>query len=254
MPVASSTPGPTWSAAQSGRTALIDFPTDVRRAVVVVPVHDEEDLLQACLGALGEAQCHLESIDVQTVVVLDSCSDRSESIAVRWAREHSARSVISVAMRNVGAARAAGFAAQDGAPDTWFATTDADSVTRPDWLASQIAHARRGAGAVAGTVRVDLDALPESMAAAYRSSYHDRPGHRHVHGANLGVRADAYRRIGGFAPLATDEDVDLIRRLEKARVPVVYACDSPVSTSNRLHGRAPDGFAAHLLSLDEAAR
>lgn len=232
--------------------ALIDSSTDIRRVVVVVPVHDEEELLPACLDALADGRAQVPDLDVFTVVVLDSCSDGSESIARRWADGSGDRSVTSVSACNVGAARAAGFHGRAASPDTWFATTDADSVTRPDWLASQIAHARRGAGAVAGTVRVDLDGLPAAVAAAYRSGYREHAGHRHVHGANLGVRADVYRRVGGFGPLRTDEDVDLVRRLEQAGIPVLYACDSPVSTSNRLFGRAPDGFAAHLRSLDAA--
>ena len=37
--------------------------------------------------------------------------------------------------------------------------------------------------------------------------------HGHVHGANLGVRADAYWRVGGFRPLHVGEDVDLVSRL-----------------------------------------
>ncbi|WP_072804826.1 glycosyltransferase [Rhodococcoides yunnanense] len=228
---------------------MIDTSTDIRRVVVVVPVHNEEDLLRGCLDALDVSRNHVGPLDVRTIVVLDACSDASESIAVRWASSSEGRSVVTVDRQNVGAARAAGFLATVAVPGTWFATTDADSVTRPDWLSSQIAHARRGAAAVAGTVRVDLDSAPAGIAAAYRSGYRNQPGHRHVHGANLGIHADAYWSVGGFASLTTGEDVDLVRKLEKAGAPIVYACDSPVSTSNRMHGRAPDGFAGHLRSL-----
>lgn len=219
----------------------------------MVPVHNEEALLGGCLEALDAARAAVGHIDVRTIVVLDACTDSSEDISVRWASSREGCSVISIDRRNVGAARAAGFMSTVAVPGTWFATTDADSVTRPDWVSSQIAHARIGAGAVAGTVRVDLTTAPDGVAAAYRSGYRDHAGHRHVHGANLGVHADAYWSIGGFGALPTGEDVDMIRRLEAARIPVVYACDSPVSTSSRLHGRAPDGFADHLRSLDVAA-
>ena len=63
----------------------------------------------------------------------------------------------------------------------------------------------------------------------------------HVHGANLGVRADAYLRAGGFPDRPAHEDVDLVAALvaSGARVVATDACD--VLTSGRLVGRAPGG-------------
>jgi hypothetical protein len=51
----------------------------------IVPVHDEELLLEACLDALWRASAHpqLAGESVAVVVVLDACSDRSRDIAIR---------------------------------------------------------------------------------------------------------------------------------------------------------------------------
>ncbi|PRC61753.1 glycosyl transferase, partial [Mycobacterium sp. ITM-2017-0098] len=35
-------------------------------------------------------------------------------------------------------------------------------------------------------------------------------GHHHVHGANMGFRAEAYWQVGGFRALRTGEDVELV--------------------------------------------
>lgn len=238
---------------------MIDVRQEVRRTVVVVPVHNEELLLDTCLTALSGAAAQLEQtgVDTELVVVLDSCTDSSEDIAVTWA-DKIGLTVVRVDRRNVGAARAAGFFSARSSSrrtplsDVWFATTDADSAVSPTWLASQLAHAGRGADVVAGTVLPDLESASPALALAYDSGYRHRPGHRHVHGANLGLRASAYWSVGGFGALTTAEDVDLVRRLEHAAVPVLYASDSPVRTSSRTEGRAPDGFAGHLRGLELA--
>ncbi|QCB49756.1 glycosyltransferase [Rhodococcus sp. PAMC28707] len=234
--------------------------THIRQIVVVVPVHNEEDLLQQALSSLARSRASVEDVEVRTIVVLDACSDNSAKIAAEWAARTDESSVISVDFRNVGSARAAGFRAAEGHAElsgtnlheTWYATTDADSTCRPDWLASHLRHAQRGAQAVAGTVRVDLDSAPAGLERAYRAGYRNQLGHRHVHGANLALRADVYRAVGGFRSLPTGEDVDLIHRVEGSSIPVLYACDSPVSTSNRRDGRAPEGFAGHLRNLEAA--
>ncbi|MEO8630847.1 MAG: glycosyltransferase, partial [Betaproteobacteria bacterium] len=50
---------------------------------VVVPVHNEERLLGACLEAIVSAAAHpaLDEEAVTIVVALDSCTDRSAEIA-----------------------------------------------------------------------------------------------------------------------------------------------------------------------------
>ncbi|MDP9167213.1 MAG: glycosyltransferase [Actinomycetota bacterium] len=227
----------------------------LRRAVVVVPAHDEALNLPGCLeSVLAAAGC--VPVPVCVVVVLDSCTDGSALVKDSFGDPVH---FVEVNLHNVGAARAAGFAyakallhAHESDHEVWYANTDADSRVDPDWLARQF---RSGAEAVVGVVRVvhwrnTPRAAIRRYLAAYRAKYRsDGHGHHHVHGANMGFRADVYWRAGGFASLANDEDVDLIRRFDAAGVRVNRDRRISVATSARTVGRAPRGFAAHLRSV-----
>jgi glycosyltransferase involved in cell wall biosynthesis len=217
---------------------------------VVVPAHNEETLLPACLAALRRA-ARQASVPVRVLVAADSCTDRTAAVA----RAHGAL-VLSLGARRVGAARAAGMAellrliagvGQDLAA-IWLATTDADTVVPASWLRRQVAHADRGWDVVLGTVTVaDWSEHPPQVPAAFAARYEsgDRP-HPHVHGANIGIRASAYRAAGGFAPLRSAEDHALVAAAAEAGCSVLRADDVAVETSARRHARAPHGF-SHLL-------
>jgi len=228
--------------------------TGVLAVVVVVPARDERDLIGQCLDAL-EAAVERVELQVLTVVVLDSCTDDTESALF-------GRQVVAVASTAgcVGAARAAGvrtgLARLPGIPvdQVWIASTDADSAVDPSWLQHQIALADAGADLWLGTVRLARDSAPAPLAAAWTATYSAADDHHHVHGANLGVRASAYRRVGGFAPVSVDEDVHLADAVAAdPAAMVVRSAAAPVTTSGRRLGRAPDGFAAYLETLDEQA-
>jgi len=237
---------------------------------VVVPVRDEEQLLPACLGSLAVAVRAIE-VPVCIVVSLDRCTDASQAVVERWAQAGLPVRAVTSPRPGVGAARAEGVravleAASRGAhaarPDAravspervWLATTDADSEVPPYWLARQLAHAARGAQAVIGTVRVtDWAEHPPGLAERFARSYRAEHGHRHLHGANLGFVAEEYLAVGGFAELDSDEDVDLVTRLEAAGSALVWAADLAVVTSARPVGRAPAGFAGYLSTLAESA-
>lgn len=221
---------------------------------VVVPVHDEAARLPRCLAALDRAFAALPAaIRRCGVVVLDACGDGSEAIAAAWGHH------LAVEARNVGAARAAGMRyvlAQLDTPRerTWLATTDADSEVPEDWLLEHVRCARAGAEAIAGTVRVsDWSEYPAGFGERF-TTFYDELGtdehHGHVHGANLGVRADAYLAAGGFAALATGEDHALWRALDaRARVSSRHIA---VTTSARREARAPAGFSGFLRDLCKA--
>ncbi|KIF78122.1 glycosyl transferase [Streptomyces sp. 150FB] len=219
---------------------------------VVVPAHNEEELLPAALRALKRAAVGpgLGEVRIATVVVADACSDRTAEIAMG-----AGALVVPTLCRNPGAARAAGVAyALDllGGGRTWIASTDADSVVPPHWLSFQYARARQGWDAVVGTVR-----LPPSLLASRHSlRYHaGRPAsitpwnHPHVHGANLGFSAGAYRDAGGFRSLAVGEDRALVRALQRRGHRILRTDECPVLTSDRLQARAEGGFARDLVAL-----
>jgi len=136
-----------------------------------------------------------------------------------------------------------------------LATTDADSVVPTTWLADQAVHHRALVQGVVGTVSVDWQEHSATTRGRYDGLYRVRdPGvHGHVHGANLGVRADAYWRVGGFRPLHVGEDVDLVERLLTAGTPLAWDAHNAVLTSDRRDCRARGGFGDYVRSLAEDA-
>jgi GT2 family glycosyltransferase len=187
-------------------------------------------------------------VPVRSVVVLDSCTDGSERVV------EAPVLTVSIGAANVGVARGVGFRrlAADAGRDTWFATTDADSEVPIDWLMNQMALHRDGFEAMVGTVRVDWRDHDVETRRRYERGYGmatDEAPHGHIHGANLGVRADAYWRVGGFRPLELEEDVDIVRRLDRAGARISWDHTVPVLTSDRTDSRVTGGFADHVKDL-----
>lgn len=226
------------------------------RAVVVVPAHDEAERLPSCLKAiLTAATC--APIPVSTIVVLDACTDDSALLAGQFGDDVH---FVEVDAKNVGATRAGGFTHARNAlgiersdeSRVWYATTDADSRVDPDWLIGQLSA---DADMVLGVVRVTnwRHFTPSSInryLTAYRAKTRRRGGgHDHVHGANMGFRADVYWAVGGFASMASGEDVDLVRRFEAKGYQIHRDAHLSVETSARSDGRAPRGFASYLKSV-----
>ena len=189
----------------------------VTRVGVVIPAHDEEALLPACLAALGAAAARA-GVPVSVVVVLDTCADGSLA-AVRAADpapfgrlEHRVPGTQCRCRARGGLPDLIG--ARDPA-GLWLATTDADSTVPPDWIVRQLAHARLGARAVIGTVQVaDWSQHPPHAEPRSRARYRARDGHRHVHGADMSMAASAdLAAAGGFPAVAAEEDVAMIGRL-----------------------------------------
>ena len=220
---------------------------------VLIPARNEELLLPRCLVSVLRCVSELPSnVSADVIVVADCCTDATESIASSLL--HGIGMAVRTSVGNVGESRAqAGqlaLARTSVPPDRcWLANTDADCELPEGWLLHQLQLAREGWQAVAGIV--DVDCFVEHEAAVerrFRLSYELRPDgtHPHVHGANLGVRADAYLQAGGWGALHTAEDHDLWNRLRHLAVP--YCSDSrlPVITSGRRVGRAPLGFAEAL--------
>jgi glycosyltransferase involved in cell wall biosynthesis len=225
------------------------------RIGVVVPAHNEEDTLGACVAALDRAAGRIDA-PVHVVVALDDCADSSaEVLGAFRPRTLAQLSGVVLAARSVGAARAQGarVALRAGARGLWLASTDADSIVSPNWLVGQLSHVARGAQVVVGTVCItDWTLYPPGMQRAFERRYRFQEGHRHTHGANLGMWAESYLSVGGFRERPTDEDVDLVGRLSTGGATVVWAADAPVVTSGRRVGRAPNGFSAYLGHLADS--
>ena len=226
----------------------------LRRVAVVVPARDEEELLPACLDSIDAARAALWSrrpdVEVVVVVVLDRCADGTAGVVA--ARRH-VRGVWSDTGA-VGAARAAGVAValqdvpEDSRSATWIACTDADTTVPGHWLWRQVQLADAGVDLVTGTV-VPTD-LPGGLFGRWRARHVLGEGHPHVHGANLGVRADAYVAVGGFPAEPVHEDVLLVEAVRASGRPWVATDTTRVATSSRRTGRVGGaGFAGYLRRL-----
>jgi glycosyltransferase involved in cell wall biosynthesis len=222
----------------------------IKAVGVVIPAHNEEDLLPASLAAVRQAAGMLGATPVHLVVVADACQD----LTARRAREAGAV-VVEIRARSVGTARDAGVAEVLAATrhldpaSVWLATTDADTLVPPGWLGQQLRYAGQGWDVVVGTVTVtDWTGHPPSLPPVFEERYGSGEGaHPHVHGANLGFTGEAYLAAGGFGSLRTAEDHALVRALDAAGRAILRTTQVNVVTSARRLARAPRGF-SHLLS------
>lgn len=224
----------------------------------LIPARNEEDLLPRCLESVLAAQtCLPRSVTSDVIVVADCSTDRTVRIAAELL---DSRGI--VIQTNIGCAggtrrlaAAAALARYKGpAHRCWLANTDADCSPPPHWLLHQLHMAEEGIEAVAGIVSIDSFAehgpeVPGRFHTRYRIE--SDGSHSHVHGANLGVRADAYLRAGGWSDLETAEDHDLWGRLSWLGNARRSSARLTVVTSGRRVGRAPRGFAATLAAYNE---
>jgi glycosyltransferase involved in cell wall biosynthesis len=221
----------------------------VTRLAVVVPAHNEQALLPACLHSLTAAARWLPAaVPLELIVVADACADDTAVLAAA-----AGATVLTTTARNVGRARATGMrhALRHGTDGLWLATTDADSRVPRPWLRWHLEHAEAGTDLLAGSVVVDdWSGRPPELALIYEQRY--RTARSHTHGANLGIAAHTYVSAGGFPPLRHDEDVALIAAVQAIGARITSDAGCAVATSARRTARAPHGFAAHLNTLETA--
>jgi glycosyltransferase involved in cell wall biosynthesis len=231
----------------------------IQHVAVLIPARDEEELLPRCLESIVTAASLLPTgVSFDIVVAVDRSTDRTYDVATAMLGDRG--SVLHSNAGVVGCARAlaAKCALQRFAGSRrrcWLANTDADCSVPEKWLIDQLSLAGDTVEAIAGTVEVDTFSEHRAgVAESFRSAYQIQPDgtHSHVHGANLGVRADAYVRVGGWRDLATAEDHDLWNRIARANCERMSVGWLKVLTSGRRVGRAPHGFAEALGAHNEA--
>ncbi|MGQ0837497.1 glycosyltransferase [Actinokineospora sp.] len=223
---------------------------------VVVPAHNEESLIGACLRALGEALDGV-GVPVKVCVVADRCTDATGEVA--RAALPGTHVLPTRTRRTLGEVRGLGaghvlHALRAHRPESvWLLGTDADSRVPPGWAGAHLRHAAAGADAVTGLVDLGPGRhLTPDLLRRYRAlvAAGTRPlDHDHVHGANFGVRASAFLAVGGYRPLDTGEDRDLWFRLRDAGFATRQPLDPAVLTSSRLTGRARGGLADLLAAF-----
>jgi cellulose synthase/poly-beta-1,6-N-acetylglucosamine synthase-like glycosyltransferase len=233
------------------------------RIAVVIPAMNEEDGIEPCVASVLQAGRACPRVgEIHVTVVADSCTDRTAARA--RAALGTCGAVLECAVGSPGTARRLGVRAAlkhySGADPAqlWLANTDADTVVPADWLERQLQFADAGITAVAGIVGIlaaggDSGALSRLLLASDYEIAADG-SHGHVHGANLGVRADAYLDAGGWSHRRVAEDHCLWHRLRHRGWPTAASASSIVHTSGRLHGRASGGFADTLRGRLERQR
>jgi GT2 family glycosyltransferase len=244
------------------------------RIDVVVPAHDEQDRIVACLEALGTAVTTLHrerpGTRAHVTVVLDGCTDDTAALVSSASRGGSAVWLDTLETDHVGVGRArslgsahalarphslaaqrSGATEEDAHTDVdldrrWLAHTDADSRVAAGWLVQHRDALAAGAHVLVGAVVPDPDDLDAVVLARWRATHPPGAALGHVHGANLGIRADAYRAVGGFDPVPEHEDVRMVARARALGLRVDATTSLPVVTSGRFDGRTPGGYAEHL--------
>jgi glycosyltransferase involved in cell wall biosynthesis len=227
------------------------------RVGIVVPARNEDMLLARCLESVASARaCSGVPVGrVRAVVVADACTDSTARLAARLLADWG--EVVEIDEGSAGWARRAGTSrvldrfAMVPHERIWLANTDADSAVPPSWLADQLRLADLGVAAVAGVVKVDSfhehsDLVPRRFELRYGGPSNQ---HAHVHGANLGVRGDAYVAVGGWPAIDLAEDEGLWRAIVAGGWHTVSTRSLAVTTSGRRAGRARGGFADLLTAL-----
>ncbi|MBA8817194.1 glycosyltransferase involved in cell wall biosynthesis [Microbacterium halimionae] len=220
--------------------------------VIVVPVHNEEVLLAACLDSIETAISNVD-IPCEVRVVLDACSDGSADIAARYAFE-----AMGIAANAVGVARSRGVASalsmfsRMPSDQIWIANTDADSTVPANWLTAQLDLAASGTDVVVGTVRPDFNDLDPNHQDLWLRTHFAGAPNGHVHGANLGVRASTYLAARGFSGSTEHEDVRLVESCRQVNATVTPSDAAEVVTSGRFTGRTPGGYAGYLREQSRA--
>jgi hypothetical protein len=235
--------------------------------VVAIPARDEAERIGPCLTALNQQS---QPPDI-VVLMLNNCSDRTETIAramapaLRFRLDVICRD-LPPARANAGQARrqAMQMAAAQAGVRGILLTTDADAVVPPDWILRNRAAIRRGADVVCGRAVIDpveaamipahlhaddalecrLIALLDDLAWLLDPEPHDPPPrHTEASGASIAVRTEAFHSVGGIPAIAAGEDRAFVRALWMIDAKVRHDATIAVTVSGRVIGRADGGMA-----------
>ncbi len=257
---------------------------------VVIPARDEASRLPAAIATLAhQADRHGRPIDPETyevIVLANNCRDataavaRAAAVGIPALAVHIVERTLPPEAAHVGTARrllmdeAAWRLHRVGCPRGIIASTDADSIVAPDWLAANAGEIARGADAVGGRLLAG-SAGDEPLDPATRA-YHLRhtaylllvaelvarvdpdpgdplPRHHQHFGASFAITAEAYLRVGGLPSVPALEDLALVSALWRMDARIRHSPAVRVETSSRRAGRVPVGFSTQLGEWDALA-
>ncbi len=185
-------------------------------ASIVIPALNEEKRIGACLDALVKQKTK-EPFEV--IVVDNGSTDKTSKIA----RSYSGKLNITVLReerRGRGRARRTGFLKARG---KYFLSTDADAIVPPNWIDAFLEYFRKHPKAVGATGLPQIvDCEPQvnktfnTIIPYIISGNFLMYGHPGMSGFSCAVRADIYKKVGGFdAKTDAYEDLDLSKRVGK---------------------------------------
>jgi GT2 family glycosyltransferase len=258
----------------TGRLAIA--PIEPSRALtVVIPARNEEGSIRGALDAFAQ---QAGASDFEIVVFANNCTDATAERARSAARSHPRLRIhvvegsLPAASAHVGAARkilmdaAARRLIAAGRPTGIVATTDADTIVAPDWVANTQEEMLR-ADAVAGFVEVapdDRRDMPAPVRLLYERETAFRralteiedlidprpedpaPRHGAFVGASFAVTARQYERAGGIPEVPCLEDREFLFALRRIDARIRHSLRVRASTSGRRDARVRGGFGAFL--------
>jgi glycosyltransferase involved in cell wall biosynthesis len=185
-------------------------------ASVIVPVHNGETTLAACLDALLDQ----DSDGYEVIVVDDASTDRSDEIATSFAAAHGHVRVLRLAS-NVGPAQARNDAIRS-AVGPLLLLVDADCVVGRDWV--RLHRAAQQHAAIVGGPVIGVHDTAFGRADGYCSWFGSIPGQArgrrvdHLPTANLSVARAVFERIGLFreGERLYSEDAEFCERARRA--------------------------------------
>lgn len=229
---------------------------------IVIPAHNEAEDITQCLSAViaacKDARSKYKHLDISIWCIADNCTDGTEDIVLHNFTDIDNLHLLQVDFRKPGLTRDYGiqqfFAyvrqfSSRPAHNAWVAMTDADTVVPLNWLTDQITAANNGTDCVVGTVEPRKSELGDQVYNLWRERHDFCEGHKHIFGANLGVRASAYQHVGGFLPLLHSEDSSLVTAVEAAGFEMLKTDRIRAVTSGRVQGRVVHGFSTYLADL-----
>ena len=250
--------------------------------VVTIPAKNEERFIAKTLKALafqkGIGGKPIDFDQFEVVVLCHQCIDRTVDVCLEMVSEYPWLNLMVVEsdhpeINNVGGVRRVLMrmaTRRISDPSGYIATTDADTLAGPYWIANILSYRESGYGMVCGAIEVDVAGLtePEKRMLGLKQEYgrlrtalEDRvlpceydpaPRHSDHSGPNLAVRADVYREVGGMPALGFCEDVAFYDSVVYHGHKVRHCPLTMVRTSGRTDVRAPWGFGAELSTWKDA--
>lgn len=190
---------------------------------LIIPVYNRPDEVDELLESL----CHQTHKDFEVLVIEDGSQNKCEEVVQRYLSSLDVRYFYK---ENSGPSPSRNYGAEKSRGE-YLLILDSDCVLPPGYIqAIDEELARRDADAFGGPDRAHESFTPVQKAINYAmTSFFTTGGIRggkkkmdkfYPRSFNMGVRAEAYRALGGFAPMRFGEDIDFSIRIFKEG----YAC------------------------------